>query len=56
MPRQDVLSGEVDGAAGAPESELVPSSLAPIVPMLRAADELEEENPRVAYLCMCASP
>ncbi|XP_062200996.1 putative callose synthase 6 [Phragmites australis] len=33
------------------ESELVPSSLAPIVPILRAANEIEEENPRVAYLC-----
>ncbi|XP_048538429.1 putative callose synthase 6 isoform X4 [Triticum urartu] len=33
------------------ESELVPASLAPIVPILRAAKEIEEENPRVAYLC-----
>ncbi|XP_044410314.1 putative callose synthase 6 isoform X3 [Triticum aestivum] len=33
------------------ESELVPDSLAPIVPILRAAIEIEEENPRVAYLC-----
>uniref|UniRef100_M8C0S0 1,3-beta-glucan synthase n=1 Tax=Aegilops tauschii TaxID=37682 RepID=M8C0S0_AEGTA len=33
------------------ESELVPSSLAPIVPILRAANAIEDENPRVAYLC-----
>jgi hypothetical protein len=37
------------------ESELVPSSLAPIVPILRAANEIEEENPRVAYLCTCSN-
>ncbi|KAI4308102.1 hypothetical protein L6164_031209 [Bauhinia variegata] len=33
------------------DSEIVPSSLAVIVPILRAANEIEEENPRVAYLC-----
>jgi callose synthase len=48
--RPDGLSGE-DGP-GFEEEELVPSSLAPIVPILRAANEIEEENPRVAYLCM----
>ncbi|KAK4275573.1 hypothetical protein QN277_018631 [Acacia crassicarpa] len=36
---------------GATDSEIVPSSLAVIVPILRAANEIEEENPRVAYLC-----
>jgi hypothetical protein len=49
--RPDGFSGE-DGVE-MEESELVPSSLAPIVPILRAANEIEEENPRVAYLCMC---
>lgn len=34
------------------DSELVPSSLASIGPILRVANEIEEENPRVAYLCM----
>lgn len=50
--RPDGISGE-DGA-DIVEEELVPSSLAPIVPILRAANEIEEENPRVAYLCMGA--
>ncbi|OEL25066.1 Callose synthase 7 [Dichanthelium oligosanthes] len=48
--RPDGFSGE-DGVDIVEESELVPSSLAPIVPILRAANEIEEENPRVAYLC-----
>ncbi|RCV25733.1 hypothetical protein SETIT_5G189100v2 [Setaria italica] len=39
------------GEDGVEIVELVPSSLAPIVPILRAANEIEEENPRVAYLC-----
>ena len=29
----------------------MPSSLVPIVPILRAANAIEDENPRVAYLC-----
>ncbi|XP_008791210.1 callose synthase 7-like isoform X2 [Phoenix dactylifera] len=33
------------------DSELVPSSLASIVPILRVANEIERDNPRVAYLC-----
>ncbi|KAJ3695664.1 hypothetical protein LUZ60_001041 [Juncus effusus] len=33
------------------DSELVPSSLAFIVPILRVANEIEQLNPRVAYLC-----
>ncbi|KAK3164457.1 hypothetical protein QOZ80_1AG0018870 [Eleusine coracana subsp. coracana] len=51
--RPDGFSGEDggDGPLMEDESELVPSSLAPIVPILRAANEIEEENPRVAYLC-----
>ncbi|XP_072994078.1 callose synthase 7-like [Typha latifolia] len=33
------------------DSELVPSSLASIVPILRVANEIEPNNSRVAYLC-----
>ncbi|KAL0002256.1 hypothetical protein SO802_016037 [Lithocarpus litseifolius] len=33
------------------DSELVPSSLAPIVPILRVANEIQPLNSRVAYLC-----
>ncbi|KAH7533719.1 hypothetical protein FEM48_Zijuj04G0161500 [Ziziphus jujuba var. spinosa] len=33
------------------DSELVPSSLASIAPILRVANEIQDENPRVAYLC-----
>ncbi|XP_044492821.1 callose synthase 7-like [Mangifera indica] len=33
------------------DSELVPSSLAVIAPILRVANEIQEDNPRVAYIC-----
>ncbi|KAL2322521.1 hypothetical protein Fmac_026900 [Flemingia macrophylla] len=33
------------------DTEIVPSSLATLVPVLRAALAVEKENPRVAYLC-----
>ncbi|XP_059451119.1 callose synthase 7-like [Corylus avellana] len=33
------------------DSELVPYSLAPIIPILRVANEIQKENGRVAYLC-----
>jgi len=46
--------GREDGLDIGEESERWPSSLAPIVPILRAANEIEEENPRVAYLCTCS--
>lgn len=41
--------------SAAVDSELVPSSLASIAPILRVANEIEKENPRVAYLCKADS-
>ncbi|RWW80449.1 hypothetical protein BHE74_00011204 [Ensete ventricosum] len=40
-----------EDAPAPPDSELVPSSLNSIVPILRVANEIESLNPRVAYLC-----
>lgn len=33
------------------DSEMVPSSLSSIAPILRVANEIEPENPVMAYLC-----
>ncbi|RDX92549.1 Callose synthase 7 [Mucuna pruriens] len=48
-PTRNVDLGNEEGVVV--DGEIVPSSLAVLVPILRAALEIDEENPRVAYLC-----
>ncbi|KAK7333648.1 hypothetical protein VNO80_30425 [Phaseolus coccineus] len=51
MVRAPMRNVDLENEEGAVDSEIVPSSLAVLAPILRAALEIEEENPRVAYLC-----
>ncbi|KAK7333653.1 hypothetical protein VNO80_30430 [Phaseolus coccineus] len=51
MLRAPMRYVDLGNEEGVVDSEIVPSSLAVLVPILRAALEIEEENPRVAYLC-----
>ncbi|CAL5202065.1 unnamed protein product [Lathyrus oleraceus] len=51
MIRAPTRTVELPNEENIMDSEIVPSSLAVLVPILRAAIDIEVENPRVAYLC-----
>lgn len=52
-PARQILRTQTAGNLGESmfDSEVVPSSLDDIAPILRVANEVEQEDRRVAYLC-----
>lgn len=51
MTRSLTIADAQNEDSSSVDSELVPSSLAAIAPVLRVANAVQKENPRVAYLC-----
>lgn len=51
LTRTPTFLDPIDNDKRVADSEMVPSSLAPIAPILRVANEIGEGNPNIAYLC-----